>query len=555
MFSSPMSIVKDTIPTPVSQLLLWEQLKGDAVYLRTPKHSGYKEFTWSTVASQARRVAQMLKEKGLEPNSKIGLFAKNCPEWFIVDLGIMMAGHISVPIYSAANRNTLTYIIDHAEIPLLFVGQADDVSLNRVSISSECEVVALPDCIMDGDRSWLSYIACDEIAVPVEQSLDDVMTIIYTSGSTGNPKGVVHTYRSFATAVSAVQKELMLTTSDRLFSYLPLAHVVERLFIEMASIYSGCQVWFTEEISTFNRDICACRPTFFVSVPRLWTKFQQMVQSQFEERKLKRLLTVPLIRNWVAYSIRKKLGLNKARHFASGSAPLPVPVAKWFGQIGINISEGWGMTENCGLGTGNFPFNGSKLGSIGQPLGDVSLRISEEGELQSQSECNMQEYYKDKLNTREVFTQDGYLKTGDLGNIDSDGYATITGRVKDIFKTTKGKYVAPAPIEVKLSANKYIEFACVIGAGFPQPVAVITLALDEVEASVLIDALSDLRTAVNLELEAHEKLEGIVISNEVWNSDNEMLTPTLKVRRHKVESIYSGLIDFEILKKDKVTSV
>ena len=555
MFSSPISIVRDTIPTPVSQLLLWEQIKGDAVYLRTPKHSGYKEFTWSTVASQARRVAQRVMQKGLEPNSKIGLFAKNCPEWFIVDLGIMMAGHISVPIYSAANSNTLTYIIDHAEISLLFVGQTDDVSLNRTSIAAECEVVALPNCIMDGDRNWLSYIACDEIGEPVEHSLDDVMTIIYTSGSTGNPKGVVHTYRSFGTAVSAVQSELMLTTSDRLFSYLPLAHVVERLFIEMASIYSGCQVWFTEELSTFNRDICACRPTFFVSVPRLWTKFQKMVQSQFEDRKLKRILTIPLIRNWVAYSIRKKLGLNKARHFASGSAPLPVSVAKWFSQIGINISEGWGMTENCGLGTGNLPFNVSKLGSIGQPLGDVILRISEEGELQSHSECNMQEYYRDPVNTRDAFTQDGYLKTGDLGNIDSDGYATITGRVKDIFKTSKGKYVAPAPIEVKLSANQYIEFVCVIGAGFPQPVAVITLALDEFEPSVLMKALSDLLTEVNLELEAHEVLAGIVISNLVWDSDNELLTPTLKVRRHKVEGVYSGLIDFELLKKDRIIFV
>ncbi|NVJ64157.1 MAG: AMP-binding protein [Flavobacteriaceae bacterium] len=543
MKSSPVPVLtshQDTIITPVTQLLMWEQLRGNQPYMRQTVGKKSIAYTWKDVASLARRVANRLVQQGLPAGSRIGIYSKNCPEWFIADLGIMMAGHISVPILSAVNADTLAHIISHAEIQTLFVGQVDIDATLELQACPQLNTISFPLGAFEAAMPWHQYIECGELRELHTPMPEDILTIIYTSGSTGVPKGVVHTYRSFSFAVSCAQQELMLTTGDRLLSYLPLGHVVERLLIEFVSLYTGCNVWFVEQLDTFSRDIQACQPTFFVSVPRLWAKFQQSVEQQIGAHKLTVLLSIPGINMLVRRAIKKRLGLNKANVFASGSAPLPVSTLHWFRRLGINISEGWGMTENCGFGTVNLPFRGDKAGSIGHAMAGVTLRITPEGELQSHSLANMQGYYKDEKSTRAAFTADGFLQTGDLAEIDSEGYVVLTGRLKDLFKTSKGKYIAPAPIETLLTADPNVEFACVMGTWLPQPVALVKLNDSVLSSEQYTAYFKGVLTALNKRLESHEKLDAIYLIDDIWSAENGMITPTLKIRRHQIEQRYAG---------------
>jgi long-subunit acyl-CoA synthetase (AMP-forming) len=247
----------------------------------------------------------------------------------------------------------------------------------------------------------------------------------------------------------------------------------------------------------------------------------------------------------VSKKIRTKLGLGKARLCASGSAPIPATTLEWFRKIGVNISEGWGMTENSAYGTCCMPFRADKIGSIGRAYKGVDIRIAEEGEIQVKGPCNMKEYYLEPEKTAEVMTKDGYLKTGDKGSIDSDGYITITGRLKEIFKTSKGKYIAPVPIESKLMANSSIEQVVVTGSQLKQPIGLVVLSeealklpSEEIEQSLLATL-----NKVNGTLESHAVLDCLVVMKDEWTVDNGFLTPTLKVKRHNLEEHYESLIN------------
>ena len=371
------------------------------------------------------------------------------------------------------------------------------------------------------------------------------MTIVYTSGSTGNPKGVVHNYESICWAASNSLNELGVDQNDRILSYLPLAHITERVLVEIASFYSSTRIDFIESLDTFARDVRATQPTLFLSVPRLWTRFQMGVLANMPQKKLDLLLRIPIVGWWVSKKIRTKLGLGQARLCASGSAPIPATTLEWFKKIGVNISEGWGMTENSAYGTCCVPFRSDKLGSIGRAYAGVDIRIVEQGEIQVKGPCNMKEYYLEPEKTAEAMTEDGYLKTGDKGSIDSEGYITITGRLKEIFKTSKGKYIAPVPIESKLMANSYIEQVCVTGSQLKQPIGLVVLSpealklpAEEIEKS-LLETLNE----VNATLESHAVLDCLVVMKDEWTVDNGLLTPTLKVKRHELEEQYDSLIN------------
>ena len=534
----------EVIKSPLSMLYHWEQSRGDDVFLTQPIKGEFHDYTWKQVANLARRVAKRLEERNLPDGSRIGIFSKNCAEWFITDLGIMMAGHISVPIFSTAGADTVQYVLQHADVKLLFVGKLDNTEEQVASIPADYETVAFPYPGIKTTQQWDTFIDCDPIEGSPVHAMDKIMTIIYTSGSTGQPKGVVHSYQSICWAGQRSLDQLGVDTNDRILSYLPLAHITERVLVELASYYSGCKIHFVEALNSFQRDVVNCQPTLFISVPRLWTKFQMGVLAKMPQKKLDTLLKIPIINKLVAKKIRNGLGINSARLWASGSAPLAPAVIEWFAKVGVNISEGWGMTENSAYGTGSVPFRHDKIGCIGKPYDGEDIRISEEGEIQVSAPCNMLEYYLEPEKTAEVFTEDGYLKTGDKGVIDSDGYVKITGRLKDIFKTAKGKYVAPAPIEAKFMENPIVEQVCVTGNNLPQPVALLVLSEDAQKKDKAVVEASLKRTfeAINANLESHQVMDRVVVMKNEWSIENDLLTPTLKVKRHILEERFIDVI-------------
>jgi long-subunit acyl-CoA synthetase (AMP-forming) len=536
------------LKTPLEMFYQWEKTHPETVFLKQPIDGVVKDFTWRETSQQARKVAATLLAMDLPKGSNIAILSKNCAEWFITDLAIMLAGHVSVPIYSTAGEKTIRYVLDHAKCPVIFVGKLDDTEKQVAAIEDGIIKLAFPYPNIPADKQWHELLQNVPYADKPIPALDSVMTIVYTSGSTGNPKGVVHNYESICWAASNSLNELRVDQNDRVLSYLPLAHITERVLVEVASFYSGMRIDFLESLDTFARDVNATEPTLFISVPRLWTRFQMGVLVNMPQKKLDLLLRIPIVSGLVSKKIRTKLGLGKARLCASGSAPIPASTLDWFRKIGVNISEGWGMTENSAYGTCCVPFRADKIGSIGRAYSGVDIRIAEEGEIQVKGPCNMKEYYLEPEKTAEAITEDGYLKTGDKGSIDSDGYITITGRLKEIFKTAKGKYIAPVPIESKLMANSSIEQVCVTGSQLKQPIGLVVLSPEalKLDAQEIEQSLLATLNEVNATLESHAVLDRLVVMKDEWTVGNGLLTPTLKLKRHDLEEYYESLINGEL---------
>lgn len=538
--------MENLIKTPVEMLSHWVDTQGDKVYLRQPIDGKYVDFTWREVQQKVQQIAGSLRHLGLERGDKVAVLSKNCAEWFIVDLALMYGGYISVPVYPTANAETIRYILEHSGAKAIFTGKLDHWAEQEAAVGGEILRLAMPYDTMPAQYHWEQLLKLGQPLVDEQlPTADQVMTIIYTSGSTGKPKGAIQTFTSYGWACEAVIRDLQANTTDRLLSYLPLAHITERVAIEGSSFYSGATVSFVEGLDSFVDDIQRCRPTIFFSVPRLWTVFQLNIINKIGEKKLKTLLKLPIISSIVKRKIKKGLGLDQSRLNGSGSAPIPPSLLQWYNDIGIDICEAWGMTENCAYSIINHPFNAKKIGTVGRPVEGCLVRQTEQGELLVKSPGLMSGYYLQDEATAAAFTEDGFFHTGDLCEIDADGYIDITGRVKDNFKTSKGKYVAPVPIERKLAQDSHIELICVIGSGLPHPVALVQLSegsklqpREEVRTS-----LKETLDSINPHLESHEHVDAIIIVNDDWTIENDVLTPTLKIKRHVLEKKFSAKVD------------
>lgn len=540
-----------SLKTPLEMFYTNTKLFSNKIYLIQPENGKEQAYTWNQVDVLVRRMASGIQALGLPTGSHIALLSKNCAEWFIADLAIMLAGHVSVPIYPSAGKDTIRYVLEHSASKAIFIGKLENSEEQIKAVPPEIITIGFPSQQVEVTKSWHSMTQYQPFENSPVPNLNDAATIIYTSGSTGNPKGVVHTYETLSFAAVGCVRNFELTSEDRMLSYLPLAHIVERVLVYAGSLYSGMQVRFLESLETFNRDIQICSPTVFASVPRLWTRFQMGILAKMPEHHLNDLLSNSEIKDSVIDKIQHQLGFTKLRLCFSGTAPISPSVISWFSRLNINISEGWGMTENCAYGTNSIPFREDKVGSIGKAFEEVAIRISDEGEIQVKSPTNMTEYYLEPEKTAETFTFDGYLKTGDKGSIDSDGYVTITGRIKDIFKTAKGKYVAPVPIESKLSANVCIEQVCVTGSNLKQPIALVVLSeiANQIDRTEVLAGLEKTLLSVNETLESHEVLDRILLLDDNWSIENDLLTPTMKVKRHVLESKYSSIINADYNEK------
>jgi len=535
-----MTTITPSFETPIDALLHWEKTRGEAVFLRQPINGKFHEFTWDQVADQTRRIAQALISFGLKPGDKVAILAKNSAEWFINDLAIMYAGLISVPIYSTANLKTINYVLEHSEAKALFIGKLDKYEALEGKIPEDVITISYPYPTLTCKHKWKDLLAQHEpMATPAEIKSDELMTIVYTSGSTGNPKGVMITYKAYQSASNNVTKSFELIPGDRLLSYLPLAHITERVYVQGGSVTAGeCTVAFVESLDTFVSDIQSVEPTLFISVPRLWTRFQMGVLQKMPSQKLNLFLKIPFLSGMVKQKIKQGLGLHKARILGCGSAAVSPALLEWYRRLGMNITEAWGMTENMAYGTLNYPFNPQKLGSIGKPSIGVDLKISDIGEILVKGDGMMTGYYKEDQLTKEAFDDQGYFKTGDKGEVDSGGYVRITGRVKDIFKTSKGKYITPVPIECKFGENPHIEQICVTGTSLAQPIALVVLSPEALaqDQEVMTKELEETRTSINKSLESHAKIGHVIVLKDEWTVDNGLLTPTLKFKRHELES-------------------
>jgi long-chain acyl-CoA synthetase len=536
----------------LQRLYHWERTAPKQVVLTQPMGSGVvRDFTWAELIDQSRRMAAHLKRQGLEPGSRIAILSKNTAWWLMADFAIWMAGGVSVPLYPTLAAGTIRQILEHSEARLLFVGKLDGWEAMKPGIPAGLPCIALPLAPPHDYPAWDDIVqGTAPLADSPVRDANELGTIMYTSGTTGVPKGVMHSFGTFAWSMQAALRRVPLGSGARILSYLPLAHVAERTLVEHALLATGLHVFFAESLETFTADLQRARPTVFFSVPRLWVKFQQAVHAKMPPAKLKRLLGLPILGGVVRRKILRTLGLDQCQFAAGGAAPMPPELLAWYARLGLPIIEVYGMTENCGVSHATHP-GVQRPGTVGKPYEGVQARLDpDSGELQMKSPGLMLGYYKAPEQTREAFTDDGWLHTGDKGELDAEGNLRITGRVKDLFKTSKGKYVAPAPIEDRLVMNAALEACVVTGANLGQPLGIVMLNAEAARRIEAAGARSELETSlaahlesVNAQLDPHEQLECLVVVSTPWSVENGFITPTFKVKRNRIEEVYGPLYD------------
>lgn len=533
--------------TLVHCLLHWEKTTPDTIYFTQPFQDGrVVDYSWREVGNQVRRMAAHLQSLKLPPRSNIAILGKNSAHWIMADLAVWMAGHVTVPLYPTLNGETAKYILDHCEAKLLFIGKLD----GKVDGWNDIKRV-LPDGLpkiglpmspeVAGMSQWDEItMKTEPLTNPTLPKSDDLATIVYTSGSTGQPKGVMHCFSAMAQVAMGTKNLFPLTQADRMLSYLPLAHVAERAAVEAQSLFWGFHVYFANSLETFLEDMRRARPTIFFSVPRLWTKFYLGINEKLPPKKQKLLFNIPILSRVVKKKILTQLGMEHVRAAITGAAPLPPNIITWYRGLGLELLELYGMSENFGYSHANRPGN-TRIGYVGNVNPGCEHRIAENGEILVKSPGQMLGYYK--MDKDDGLTPDGFFKTGDMGELDEQGRLRITGRVKELFKTSKGKYVAPVPIENKLNHPK-IEVVCVAGASQPQPFGLVMLSAEAQQElansgrETFQGELEGLLGQVNSTLNEYERLDYLVIVKDQWTMENGFLTPTMKIKRNVIEGRY-----------------
>ena len=528
----------------------WEEKFKDKPFLRQPFGESWEEYTWGETGQLARRLATGLKSLGLKKGSHIGLISKNCREWIIADLAIIMAGYVSVPFFPNLKSTEIKSLIEFGEVSALFVGKLENWEEMKNGVDKDLPIIAFPhyenNSIVSEGFQWDEFISKFE---PQRENyhpnLDDVWTIIFTSGTTGNPKGVVLSFKiNQSTDVMYTKNYNPLCVdfegNNSFFSYLPLNHIAERIAIEFTAFKNGGVISFTESIETFVKNLSDVQPSVFFGVPRIYTKFQLGILSKFNQKKLDILLAIPLLSNIIKKKLKKALGLYNAKVVVSGAAAMQIAQRNWFRKIGVNITVGYGMTENCAITTQLPGSNFTKPGSVGKVQPQVEIKIDDSTEeVLMRGPYMMLGYFNDKIITNNTI-KDGWLHTGDKGRIDSDGYLYITGRVKDTFKTSKGEFIDPGKIEAMFGEVDFFDQICVVGLGIPQPIMLVNISEvgKKLEKNDLENKLIEKLNIVNEQSFNYKKVAKIIICKDLWTPENEILTPTMKIKRGNVDKLY-----------------
>jgi len=527
----------------LKNFLRWETETPERIFLRQPIQGLWQDWTFRRTGEEIRKMAAGLQSMNLPPRSNIAILSKNCAHWLMTDLAIFMAGHVSVPLYASITAPSIRQILEHSGCAAIFVGKLDDYEHQKEGIPPSVKKISIDFYgLRDGElvSSWLTN------QKPLEKmpdwKADELFTIMYTSGTTGKPKGVMFNSAAFAHSgnviIDYLDRVKPLPPHPDLFSYLPLCHIAERALTEILGCRTGARISFIESLETFSRDLAYVQPHLFFGVPRIWARFQEKILEKIPQKRLDRLFKIPVLNFFIKRMLTKKLGLSRALIKASAAAPIPKSLLQWYEKLGISIREIYGMTENSALSHANQ--EEIRFGTVGKPLSTVEIRYSSDDEILTRHKALMMGYYHEPEMTAQVFTEDGFLKTGDCGKPDKDGFLTITGRVKDTFKTDKGKYVSPLPIEMRLHKNMDIEQVCVVGVSIPQPIALIILsaAARLKSEEEIIESLSLSLAEVNSTVEDYERLKKAVVMKSDWSIANGLMTPTMKIKRNEIEKIH-----------------
>jgi long-chain acyl-CoA synthetase len=534
--------MSDAVKTPIEMFYHWERTTPDKVYLRQPKDLQWSEYTWAQVGDQARRLATFIRSQGYPKGSCISIWSSNSKDWIVVDLAIMMSGHISVPLYPGQDVKSARYILEHSETRMIFLGAFDHAADADQAIPDGITRVAMLGCKVPCPQDLESIIASNE---PFEESPvpdpGSIFTMIYTSGTTGNPKGVMHAHETPGHVVPGLARALrMEAPGSRFFSFLPLSHAAERIAVEMTSLYVNAEVSFSEKLANFADELRSVQPTFFFAVPRLWVKFKEGVDA-----KIPPAAQASLSEEQKA-GLRRQLGLANARCILTGASPCPRDVQQWYIDLGILLRDGYGMTENFIHGSSWVHDDKPLPGCVGRPFDEtVELRISDEGEIQFRSKGLMKGYYKNPEKTAEVIDEEGWYHTGDSGRLDEEGNLWVTGRIGEVFKSSKGKFVQPVALENHFGRCELLAQLCVFGHGLDQPVLLCSLSesgkkKDRAEVQALLETLL---AEVNEVLPPYERLAQIFVTRDEWAIDNGLLTPTMKLKRRPIEERYRPVVE------------
>jgi long-chain acyl-CoA synthetase len=558
---------------------------------------------WETISSQEflRRVAGLstaFVELGVKPGDRVGLFSANRPEWHTADFAINGAGAVTVPVYFNESPDRMTYILKHCGAKVVFVVGAAQLRklLNVRRELPEIEQILVADAEPDIPPECLRYetlvagaSAADVSSYRLRASQvlpGQLASLIYTSGTTGEPKGVMLTHNNFCSNVYDVGHDFKLDpTNDVALSFLPLAHVYGRT-LDYIYIFGGATLAYVETVEAVAQALQEVRPTITAAVPRFFEKiYARLVEQGSRNTGAKRMIfdwamkvaeratpwratgahaSLFLKAQWKLADrlVYKKIRLGTGgnlRIVSSGGAPLSQALAAFFWTVGIPIYQGYGLTETSPIVSSNYPVN--RMGSSGKPIPNVQVRAAEDGEILVKGPCVMQGYYKNPDATREVLSEDGWFRTGDIGYVDKDNYLFITDRKKDLLKTAAGKFVAPQPIENALKTSPYILNAMVVGDRrkfivallVPNATTVAAKAADqgikfasnaELAAHPWVHALIDSEVKrLTVHLAQYETIKRFALLPEDFTFDNGSLTFTLKLKRRVVEQQYAAVIE------------
>lgn len=554
---------------------------------------------WESISTQeyinkANAISRGLLHLGVKPNDKIAIISSNNrTEWNICDIGILQTGAQNVPIYPTISKEDYQYILTHSEAVYCFVSDAEVLEkINKIKQNTNLKGVFTFDDIA-GEKSWKEVLNLGEDTGNQPEVEDrkekvqpeDLATLIYTSGTTGKPKGVMLSHNNIVTNVLASEKRVPLAYGkDKALSFLPVCHIFERMILYLYQ-YCGVHIHFAESIEKLSENAQEVKPQVMTAVPRLYEKiYDKIIAKGTDLTGIKKQLFFWAVNLGLKYKpygangwwYEKQLGLAKKLIFSkwqaalggelklmvSGSAALQQRLTRVFTAAGMPIMEGYGLTETSPVVTvSSMEDGGFKVGTVGKIIDDITLKIAETGEILVKGPNVMMGYYKDPEKTAEVI-KDGYFHTGDKGELDANGFLTITGRTKEMFKTSGGKYVVPPLLEGELKQSLFIEQVMVIGDGEKMPAAFIQpnfefikgwidrknleiLKTNEemINSELVIDRIQKEVDACNAQFGQWEQIKRFELTSDIWSIDGGHLTPTMKMKRKVIKEIYKDLYD------------
>ena len=562
--------------------------------LRFQEQGKWCNMEWSTFQQEIDNISLALITQGIEIQDKIGIFANNMPRWSIADFGAMQARVVTVPIYATNTPSQVEYIINDADIRILFVGEQAQMDC-AIQIANNCtqliNIVAMKSSINLHNHPlacyWENFIQVDKNMVVLEarlasKRLDDLFTLIYTSGTTGDPKGVMLDYANLAHQLQSHDQALNISEQDISLSFLPLSHIFERAWVAYI-FHRGATNCYLEDTNQIRQALVETKPTVMCAVPRFYEKIYAAVLDKVEKAPfIRRTLFHWAIQagekhyqsakpsRWLKWQHKwaDKLVLSKLRALLGGQvrmmpcggAKLEPTIGKFFHSLGVNVKLGYGMTETTAT-VSCWEDHGFNPNSIGKLMPNTEVKIGENNEILVRGGMVMRGYYKKPEESANAFTADGFLKTGDAGEIDEHGNLHITDRIKELMKTSNGKYIAPQYIEGKIGKDKFIEQIAIIADAKKYVSALIVPCFDSLEEyakqlnikyqdrlelikhSEIIQMFEKRLHEVQKELASFEQVKKFTLLPQAFSQAMEEITPTLKLRRKVIMQRYREQIE------------